>query len=227
MMIENFKGFATSKLSWIADKYPEFFSIVKDNLPRANIRTAYRTYVSIILFMSIVAFFLGFSVSFAVMTIFKIQILMRILYSVFASILIAFSTFLVFVFYPSQRADSRGKDIDSNLPFVLTHMGAVAESGIPPYVIFRLISEFKEYGEASKEIERIVRNIDSFGLDPLTSVKDVADKTPSDSLKQVLMGLVTTTESGGNLKTFLKSFGEQAFFDWKMKERGSCSSLAP
>jgi len=216
-MLESVKGFATSKFSWVADKYPEFFVNVKENLPKANIRMAYRTYASIVLLTSVVAFILGLSVSFTVLTIFNVSILMRIFYSLFASIFIALATFLVFIFYPSQRADLRKKDIDSNLPFVLTHMGAIAESGIPPYVIFRLISDFKEYGEISNEMGRIVKNIDSFGIDPLTSIKEVAEKTPSNSLKQALLGFVTTTEAGGNIKTFLKTVGDQALFEWRMK----------
>jgi len=217
MMFEDIKGFATSKFGWIVDKYPEFFSTVRDNLPKANIKISYRTYVSIIVILSIFMFVASLIVSFITLRIFETPLLMMILYSVFISVLISISTFLVFIFYPSQRAESRKKDIDSNLPFVLTHISAVAESGIPPYVIFRLISEFKEYGEASKEMDKIVRNIDNFGIDPLTSIKDVAEKTPSDSFKQVLLGFVTTTEAGGNIKTFLKSAGDQALFEWRMK----------
>jgi len=217
MMWESIKGIATSNFGWITDKYPEFFMTVKDNLPKADMKIAYRTYVSLVVMISLVMFAVSIVVSFIALTIIKTDILMRILYSIFASVFIALSTFLVFVFYPSQRIDQRKKDIDSNLPFVLTHMGAVAESGIPPYVIFKLISRFKEYGEASKEMEKIVTNIDTFGIDPLSSIKEVAGKTPSDSFKQVLLGFVTTTEAGGNIKTFLKAVGEQALFEWRMK----------
>ena len=121
---------------------------------------------------------------------------------------------------------SRRKDVETNLPFVLTHMGAVAESGVPPYIIFKLIGEFEEYGEVSKEMKKIVRNIDMFGLDPLAAVKQVADKTPSNEFKQVLLGFVTTTESGGDIKTYLKSTGQQALFDWRMKREKFLQQLS-
>jgi flagellar protein FlaJ len=126
-------------------------------------------------------------------------------------------TFIVFTFYPSQKAERRKRDIEANLPFALTHMGAIAESGIPPYVVFKLISNFKEYGEISKEMGKIVKNIDEFGVDPLTAVKEVANRTPSDSLKQVLLGFASTIEAGGNIKTFLRSMGEQALFEWRIR----------
>jgi flagellar protein FlaJ len=96
-------------------------------------------------------------------------------------------------------------------------MGAIAESGIPPYVIFKLISQFREYGEVANEMRRIVHNIDSFGLDPLTAVKQSAERSPSNELKQVLLGFVSTTESGGDIKNYLKNAGERALFEWRMK----------
>jgi flagellar protein FlaJ len=226
MMFESIKGIATSNFGWVVEKYPELFVTVKENLPKANIQIAYRTYVGLIALASLAVFALSLVVCFTALTIFETPLFTRILYSMFASIFITLSTFLVFTFYPLQRAGQRKRDIDSNLPFVLTHMGAVAESGVPPYVIFKLISEFKEYGEAAKEMRRIVRNIESFGIDPLTAIKEVAEKTPSDQLKQVLLGFVTTTEAGGNIKTFLKTVGEQSLFEWRMKREKFIQQLS-
>jgi flagellar protein FlaJ len=216
-MLDSLKGFATSKFSWIPEKYPEFFSVVKENLPRADMKIGYRTYVSLVIFLSILAFLSSLLASFIALSIVKVNILLRIFYSFFASFLIAVVTLLVFIFYPSQRAERRKRNIEANLPFAITHMGAIAESGIPPYVVFRLIGKLKEYGEISREMEKIVKNIDEFGVDPLTAVKEVANKTPSDSFRQILLGFVTTIEAGGNVKIFLKSVGDEALFEWRMK----------
>lgn len=226
MMFESIKGFATNKFSWVAEKYPEFFAGIKDNLPRANIKMTYRTFASLIILSSVATFVSSLFVAFIVLTFFKIPILMRTFYSFLASTAIALITFTTLSFYPRQIAESRKRNIDSSLPFVLTHMGAVVESGIPPYVVFRLISEFKEYGEASKEMEKIVRNIDDFGIDPLTSIKKVADNTPSNLLRQALLGFATTVEAGGNMKIFLKSMGDQALFDWKIKREKFLQQLS-
>jgi flagellar protein FlaJ len=128
--------------------------------------------------------------------------------------------FFVAYFYPIQKVSSRKKNIEVNLPFVVIHMGALVEAGLPPYQMFKLISSFEEYGEISKEFKKIVRNIEQFGLDPLTAIKEVALKCPSDELSQLLMGFVTTTESGGNIKLYLKTVGEQTLFDYrKRRER--------
>jgi flagellar protein FlaJ len=105
-------------------------------------------------------------------------------------------------------------------------MGAVAESGVPPYIIFKLIGEFEEYGEIAKEMKKIMRNIESFGLDPLTAVKEVVKKSPSNDFKQTLMGFVTTTESGGDLKLYLKNAADQALFTWRIKREKFIQQLS-
>lgn len=216
-MIEEFKGLATSWFGDIADKYSNEFSMVRDNLSKANIKMTFRTYTSLALLATIASFFIGILISFVTLSIVDIPFFLRIIYIFFVSVIFSVIAFVTLMFYPMQRSSARKSEIENNLPFLLAHMGAVTESGIPPYVIFRLIGQFQEYGEASKEIRKIVRNIDSFGIDPLSAVKDVAEKTPSDELKQVLFGFVTTTEAGGNLRVYLKTAGDQAIFNWRIK----------
>ncbi|MEM5773143.1 MAG: type II secretion system F family protein [Candidatus Aenigmatarchaeota archaeon] len=226
MMLDSLKGFATSNFGWVVDRYPEFFAFVKDSLPKADMKIGYRTYVSIVIFLSIIMFFCTLLFSFLALNLIQIHLLLRIFYSFFSSFFVALATLLIFLFYPSQKADRRKKDIEANLPFALTHMGAIAESGIPPYVVFRLISKFKEYGEISREMEKIVKNIDEFGVDPLTAIKEVANKTPSDQFKQVLLGFVTTVEAGGNIKVFLKTVGDEALFEWRIKREKFLQQLS-
>ena len=193
------KGFATVLFGSLVDRYGDQFVFVKDNLPASNINVPFRTYVSWTIFVTLVSFVISAIATPIILIVngFGIPLAVKIMMMVLIPFVIAASTFLYFFFYPAQVSGSRRKNMESNLPFALTHMGAVAESGVPPYVIFKLIGQFDEYGEIAKEMRKIVRNIDTFGLDPLSAVKEVAKKTPSQEFKQILMGFVTTTESGG------------------------------
>lgn len=222
------KGLATILFGGLVDKYVGYFGFVKERLPSADIKIPFRTYVSWMFLLTAISFVLSVAVTPPLLLVFDfgIPLPIRVVMMIFVPVLIAAATFINFYFYPHQRTNSRKKEMESNLPFALTHMGAVAESGIPPYVIFKLISEFEEYGEIAKEMKKIVRNIDAFGLDPLTAVKEVAKKTPSDEFKQILMGFVTTTESGGDLKLFLKSASEQALFTWRIKRERFLQQLS-
>lgn len=221
-----FKGLATLLFSNFVDKYSDFFVIIKESLPKANMKIAFRTYMSTVLLTTVVVYFCSIFAVVVASILIKASLIMSMAYIMFIPMTSAMLIFIFLTFYPTQVAGSRKKSIESNLPFVLTHMGAIAESGVPPYIIFRLISQFSEYGELAKEMGKIVRNIEQFGIDPLTAVKQVADKTPSDSLKQILLGFVTTTESGGNVKIFLKNAGQQALFEWRIKRERFLQQLS-
>ena len=223
----NYRGYATSLFGTVADRYETSFKAVKDALPKADIKIAFRTYLSVALLTTVIVYIVAMIATIIIAEVMlKPSLLMLTFYIIFIPVLTAVACFLLFNYYPFQKASTRQKNIEVNLPFVMTHMGAIAESGVPPQVIFQLMSQFKEYGEISREMEKIVRNINMFGIDPLTSVKEVAQKTPSDSLRQLLYGFVTTTESGGNIKTYLKNAGTQALFEWRMKRERFLQQLS-
>lgn len=226
--MQDIKGLATAIFGGLVDKYGNQLDFVKDHLPQADIKLPFRTFVSWAFFLTAISFILSVVATPPLLlnVTFGIPLPIRIVMIVFIPILVAMTTAITMLFYPYQRANARRKDIESNLPFALTHMGAVAESGVPPYIIFKLIGNFSEYGEVAREMRKIVRNIDVFGLDPLTAVKEVMKKTPSEDFKQIMMGFVTTTESGGDLKLFLKSAGEQALFTWRIKREKFLQQLS-
>jgi len=213
----NFNSLADSMFGWVVDRYGEYFSIVRTSLPKADIYVTFRTYMSIVFMTASIAYVSTLFALVLALRLIDVSLLMKAAYMIFVPFLVALAAVVVLVFYPYQKVMDRRKSIETNFPFVLTHMGAVAESGVPPYVIFKLISQFNEYGEVAAEMRKIVRNMENFGLDPLKAVKEVAERTPSDKLKQMLLGFVTTTVSGGDVKIYLKGAGEQALFDWRMK----------
>jgi flagellar protein FlaJ len=49
------------------------------------------------------------------------------------------------------------------------------------------------------------------------AVREVASRTPSEKFRELLLGLTTTIESGGDIKNFLRVKSEQAMFDWRLK----------
>jgi flagellar protein FlaJ len=199
------------------EKNEKFFSSLKDSIQKADIKMPFISYASLTIFFSLLTFIYVFVISFITFNIFGRGATVSLFYSLFAALLSSVLTFFVAYFYPMQKVSSRKRSIEVNLPFVVIHMGALVEAGLPPYQMFKLISSFEEYGEIAKEFRKIVRNVEQFGLDPLTAIKEVASRCPSDELQQLLMGFVTTTESGGNIKLYLKTVGEQTLFDYRKK----------
>ncbi|MFH1622958.1 MAG: type II secretion system F family protein [Candidatus Aenigmatarchaeota archaeon] len=222
----NLNSLADSMFGWVSDRYGEYFSIVKDSIPKADIYMTFRTYMSMVFMTASMAYVSTFFALALALGFVEISAMMKVVYLLFVPFMVAIATVVILVFYPYQKMMDRRKSIETNFPFVLTHMGAVAESGVPPYVIFKLISQFDEYGEVAAEMRKVVRNMENFGLDPLKAVKEVAERTPSDKMKQMLLGFVTTTESGGDVKLYLKGAGEQALFDWRIKRERFLQQLS-
>lgn len=220
------KGLATLLFGGLVDRYSNLFIFVKNSLPKADIKIPFRTYMSTVFFVSSVVFLTCLIALVLVLQIIKVLLVQKIIYLIFVPVTAGIVSFVMLTFYPLQRMSSRRKNIESNLPFVLTHMAAITEAGIPPSVVFKLVGEFEEYGEISKEIKKISNNIEVYGIDPLTAIKQVASKTPSEEFKQVLLGFATTTESGGNIKAYLKNAGQEALFQWRTKRERFLSQLS-
>ncbi len=217
---------ANKLFGFIYDKNKKSFKELRELLQKADITIPVRSYVSLSIFISFIVFLISLFLIPIFLNFFSFPFYLRLSISTFAPISLAILVFALLIFYPYHKASKRAKDIESNLPFALTHMGAIAEAGVPPYVIFKLISRFREYGEISREMKKITKNIEVLGLDTISAVKRVARRTPSDKFRQILEGIVTTTESGGNIAYFLKSVGQQSLFEWRLKRQRFIQQLS-
>jgi len=200
-----------------ADKYADYFRSIKISLYQADAKILFRTYLSLVFFLTSSVFIFSFLTTLAFSIYLHLNILQTILGLIILPALFSSIIFLLYYLYPITSAQKRKSDIESNLPFALNHMAAIAGSGVPPRVMFKVISRFSEYGEISKEANKITRNVEMFGMDEMTSIKEVASKSPSSTFKDFLQGILTTIQTGGSLNSFLKEEAEKAMFDYRIK----------
>jgi flagellar protein FlaJ len=222
----SYKGIATLLFGSLVEKYADTFSFVKRSLPKADIKISYRVYMSVVFFSSLIAAFCSSFVAYIFTIYFKFTLLQMIFILFFSPLVTFLAIFILLCYYPFYRANIRKRNIETNLPFVLSHMASIAEAGIPPHLIFKLVSRFKEYGELAKEMEKINRNIESFGLNPVAAVREVANRTPSEALKEVLLGYVSTIEAGGSVTNYLKEAGKEALFEWRSRREMFLTKLS-
>ncbi len=211
------KRLAILTFGWLTDKYASRFKKLKYFLISSNARILFRTYVSLMFFFSFIIFLFSLVATIVFIIFLRITDIALIagLFT-FPIVFTALTFFLLYV-YPTSLAQKRKSDIESNLPFVIIHMSAIAGSGVPPRTIFKVLSEFKEYGEISKEAENVSRNISVFGLDEITALKEVINRSPSPVFKDLLQGILTTIQTGGNLRSYLKEEAEKALFEYSLK----------
>ncbi|MFQ5475223.1 MAG: type II secretion system F family protein, partial [Candidatus Nanoarchaeia archaeon] len=194
----------TKRISlWLLEQFPDFFKGLYQALRLANIKILSNTYVNMMVFgviASSILGFIGFGIVFAVMGFPVPVIFVRAFFMAFVLMLLSFASFYA---YPFSKAKSRRLSINTNMSFAVNHMAAVASSGVPPTKMFRLIAESSEYGEIAVEAEKIVNYIEIFGYDFLTAVKSVAVTTPSPAFREFFNGMISTTQSGGDVKSYL------------------------
>jgi flagellar protein FlaJ len=130
--------------------------------------------------------------------------------------LIAFSIiFGIFYFFPTFQAGSIKKKIDNVLPFTTTYLCTMAGAGMPPQAMFKVLAEFKEYGELAKEAELINRDLEVFGMDISTALNRAAERSPSMDFKELLHGFRNIVTTGGDLKSFLHEKARGFMDDYK------------
>ncbi len=203
-------------------KYPKLFQPMFDKFLTVEMELLSRSYVSMIILFTILALPGSFLFFLALNFAFNLSILTIILISILCTVLTA----LGFYFYPSSLIGGKSKKIKLELPFALVHMSAVAGSGAQPLSIFELIAGSNEYPELRKEIKKIMNYVNLFGYNLSTALRNVANTTASPELKELLFGMVSTVETGGDLKEYLKEKAADSLNVYRLDRKKQVEALA-
>jgi flagellar protein FlaJ len=168
--------------------------------------------VAIIFLLSL----LGFGLFFGIKDYPAMQVIIR---TIFMSLLVGATSFMMFYYYPSGKIKTRIRNINHNLPFAINHLAAVAGAGVPPTKMFRLLAESEEYGEISEEISKVSDYVDVFGYDLVTAIKSVSMTTPAAFFKEFLEGIISTIESGGDIKGYLNQKSSESMVNYEIERQ--------
>jgi flagellar protein FlaJ len=95
-------------------------------------------------------------------------------------------------------------------------MAAISSSMVEPTKIFRIISATKEYPNLEREFNKLLNEINVYGYDFVTALKDVASNSPSQKLAELFNGLATTITSGGDLFDFFDKRSQTLLFEYRL-----------
>lgn len=121
--------------------------------------------------------------------------------------------------YPDYRAGERRRLIDRDLPYAVNYIAAMSSAGIVPTVLLRDLARETTYGEVSREVAWMVRDVDLLGLDLLTAINRAIARTPSVRFQEFLQGAKTTILSGGDLKIYFATKAEQYMSENRRKQK--------
>lgn len=205
------------KFGGIGIKYfPKYLTPLKDELKQSNTGVLYEIYVGKMMLNAILSFITVFIFVIVSFMIFRVPFTFAIVSAFIASVTLSLIIFTLYHSYPLQLVTSKRNSIEANMPFAINHISAIAASGLPPFVMFKLISNIVEYGQVAKESRRIVRNVETFGMDINTAIRNVAETTPSAKFKQFLFGIISTIETGGDIRKYLDNASKEALFDYRL-----------
>ena len=178
--------------------------------------------IAILLFLFLL--FFNISATFPIVTMATGNLGIRALELFWMIFVIPIGTFLFMYSYPSFEKKSLGSKIDAELPFAAIHMSAISGSLIDPTKIFSIISSTKEYPHLEKEFNKLLNEINIYGYDLVTALKDSAINSPSIKLSELLNGLATTITSGGSLYEFFEKRSQSLLFDYSLEKEKATKS---
>jgi len=207
-------------------QYKSRLQPLADRLKLARLPYTVEEYVSGILLLTILSFFVSLAVSLVMFfLVYNYNAITAVAVSVIVSVSISGLVWISLLSYPGYVANSRRDDIESRIAYAVTHMATLAGTGIPPIVLFKALTRFKDYGEISKECAYIVRDVEVFGKDLYSAIADAARYSPSKLWSEVLWGIVSTLRSGGNLRQYLADKAHQLVEMHEREEKKAMETL--
>ncbi|MEM2105318.1 MAG: type II secretion system F family protein [Candidatus Bathyarchaeia archaeon] len=189
----------------------------KDYLEKARIKIYPETYVSMMFFL-------------AVLTIPVSIISIIILYfygflPVIFLIPMPFYIMIGFILIPMSKASDRAANLEREMPFAAAYISVMASGGIAPYTSFKRLAEVELMPAMRSEAKEIMKDVEIFGIDPLTAIENAAKKNPLDIFKDFLSGYASTVIIGGDIGHFLERKAEDIFKTRAMRVKAAAERL--
>ena len=189
----------------------------EDYLKRANMRIYPETYVSLMFF----AASLTVPISVAGVILLYFLQLMPLIFLVPAPLYVI----VIFMITPISRAGERSSKLEREMPFAATYVAVMASGGIPPYTSFKRLGEADLLPAMSQEARNLIRDVEIFGVDPLTAMQRSAKGNPLDIYREFVGGYASTVIIGGDITSFLETKAAELFKTRAARVRAAAERL--
>jgi flagellar protein FlaJ len=128
--------------------------------------------------------------------------------------LLTFMGFLTFAKLPKIRTNKRTRKLEKDLPYALRDMLIEIKSGIPLYSAMKTVTD--GYGEASKEFELIVKDVDG-GKSMVKAIESSIVRNPSEQYRRAMWQINNSIKSGTDVSITLESVVDSIIKDQKLQ----------
>jgi flagellar protein FlaJ len=189
----------------------------KDYLQRAKIKIYPETYVSLMFLTAVLTIPMSIG-----------SIIILILYGFLPIIfLIPMPAYVMigFLLVPMSRAGERASKLEREMPFASAYISVMASGGIAPYTSFKRLAEVELLPGMRSEAREIIKDVEIFGIDPLSAIELAAKENPLDIFKDFLAGYASTVIIGGDIGHFLERKAEDIFKTRALRVKAAAERL--
>jgi len=111
---------------------------------------------------------------------------------------------LITVLYPKIVVGRMRNQIDNNIHFYITHMGALSTSDIDRKEMMKIIANRKEYKALAEETRKIYLLMEKWNRNLSQACRFIARRTPSKIFSEFLDRMAHELDSGEDFKEFIK-----------------------
>ena len=189
----------------------------KDHLERAKIKIYPETYVSLMFFIAL----LTLPVSIIALVVLYFYLFIPIIFLIPLPVYVMIGFMLI----PMSRAGERASSLEREMPFAATYVSVMASGGIAPYTSFKRLAEVELMPVMRDEAREIIKDVEIFGINPLTAIENAAKKNPLDVFRDFLSGYASTVIVGGDIRHFLERKAEEIFKTRAMRVKAAAERL--
>jgi len=216
-LLNSLEGWSYRIFGGIAPKFLSNVFEFKDNLKKAGMKIYPETYVTMMFFT-------------ALLTVPATVIALVLLYFyklVFLVFLVPLPVFIMIVFMitPSMKAGERAHSLEREMPFAAAYITVMATGGISPYMSIKRLSKVELMPAMRREAREIMRDVEIFGIDPLSALEDSAKNHPLDIYRDFIAGYASTVITGGDISHFLESKTHDIFKARSMRIKAAAERL--
>jgi flagellar protein FlaJ len=111
------------------------------------------------------------------------------------------------------------------MPFAATYVTVMASGGIPPYMSFKRLTEVELLPATRRESKSLIRDVEIFGVDPLSALEKAAKYNPLDIFRDFISGYASTVIIGGDVIHFLETKAQEIFKAGSMKVKAAAERM--
>jgi archaeal flagellar protein FlaJ len=193
------------------------FTQVKVSLEKGRVRIFPETYISLMFFISILTVPVSIVAGITALLFGILPLL----------ILVPLPLFVIagFIVIPMNNASDRSSSLEREMPFAAAYISVMSSGGIAPYTSFKRLTQVNLMPAMNKEARDIIKDVEIFGVDPLSALDIASKKTPLDIFKEFLGGYASTVIIGGDIGHYLERKAEDIFRTRALRVKAAAERL--